>query len=81
MNVEHGEKIFEFASFADWCDTGKTKFFVAKASGSDVICVDRRGRLCGWGRHFMQARDDNAFPVEVFRLRADMNKRKQGDLL
>lgn len=81
MNIEHGEKLFEFASFADWCNTAKSKFFTAKVSGDDVICVDRRGRLCGWGKHFMQARDEDTFPVEVYRLRADMNKRKQGELL
>lgn len=81
MTVEHGEKLFEFTSFGDWCDTAKSKFFAAKVSGADVICVDSRGRLCGWGKHFMQARDEDSFPVEVFRLRADMNKRKQGELL
>jgi len=81
MNIEHGEKLFEFSSLDDWRDTAKSKFFTAKVSGSDVICVDRRGRLCGWGKHFIQARDEGSYPVEVFRLRADMNKRRQGELL
>ena len=30
------------------------------------------GRICGWGKHFADAERDNAYPIEVFRLRQDM---------
>lgn len=28
-----------------------------------AICFDALGRVCSCGRHFMRARDENAFPV------------------
>lgn len=72
MNIEHGQKVFEFTSFDNWCDTAKAKFERAGVRSDHVVCVDQIGRLCAWGEHFMRARDEGAFPVEVFLLRADM---------
>lgn len=72
MQIEHGEKLFEFPTFNDWCNTAQYKFASARVNGTRVVAVDQQGRICAWGEHFMKARDENTFPVEVFRLRADM---------
>jgi len=77
MQIEHGEKLFEFSTFDDWCDTAQRKFQRAEVRSNQVVAVDQKGRLCGWGEHFMTARAENAFPVEVFRLRADMTPNDQ----
>jgi len=71
-NIQPGRKLFEFPSFDNWCDTAKNKYQDAGVRGEDTLCIDRLGRVCGWGKHFMRARDDNAFPVAVFLLRDDM---------
>jgi hypothetical protein len=72
MNIEHGEKLFEFRSKADWIKNASSAW---KSIGERVIgtvCVDQRGRMCAWGEHFSSAERDNAYPIEVFRLRKDM---------
>lgn len=77
MQIEHGEKLFEFQTFTDWLNTAKQKFEHAAVRGNRVVAIDQKGRLCGWGEHFMKARDENAFPVQVFLLRADMTLSKR----
>lgn len=89
MQIQCGEKLFEFPTFNDWCNTAQYKFARAGVNGTRVVAVDQKGRncavvavdqkgrICAWGEHFMKARDDNTFPVEVFRLRADMTPSKR----
>lgn len=72
MQIETGEKLFKFSDFDNWCDTAARKFRKANVTVSGVVCVDQRGRICAEGKHFMLARAENAYPVEVYRLRADM---------
>lgn len=72
MQIEHGEKLFEFTTFDNWCDTAQHKFKSAGVTSNDVLSVDQRGRVCAWGTHFMTAAADAVYPIEVFRLRADM---------
>lgn len=40
--------------------------------GEDTVCVDQKGRMCRIGKHFMVARDEGAFPIDVYLLREDM---------
>ena len=51
----------QFNSFSEW---------VSKAwswiGGTHAICFDAKGRHCAWGAHFMQARDEGAFPVRYW---------------
>ncbi len=65
-----GEKVFEFISFTDWCDTAPHKFKQAKikhkVSSAELICIDRRGHVCTIGKHFMRSFSNGAYPVEVF---------------
>ena len=75
-NIEHGEKLFEFTSKADWINQANRIWRLNKVTAQDTVCVDQLGRICGWGEHFNAAERDNAYPIEVFRLRADMNQNK-----
>jgi hypothetical protein len=65
-----GKKLFEFTSFDNWCNTAQRKFknagFGPGQAVHSAICLDQKGRVCTCGKHFMTARDDNSFPIEVF---------------
>ena len=72
MNIEHGEKLFEFRSKQDWINKAQRIWRLHEVRAEHTVCVDQLGRICGWGKHFADAERDNAYPIEVFRLRQDM---------
>lgn len=72
--VRLGPKLFEFTNFDNWCNTAKRKFKRAGISSGRSLCIDRQGRVCGWGEHFMKAQAEDAFPVSVYLLRSDMSE-------
>lgn len=74
MNIEHGEKLFEFCSKQQWINKANRIWRFHGVKASDTICVDQLGRIVGWGKHFEDAERDNAYPIEVFRLRKDMDQ-------
>ena len=69
MEIQIGEKLFEFTGFYNWCDTAKHKFQRAGVNGRDVLCIDSNGRICGWGTHFRLAQEQSAFPVSAYLMR------------
>ena len=72
MNIELGEKLFEFSSKQDWINRANRIWRLHETNAQRNVCIDQLGRICGWGKHFADAERDNAYPIEVFRLRADM---------
>ena len=72
MNIELGEKLFEFRSQQDWINRANRIWRLHETNAQQTVCVDKLGRICGWGKHFADAERDNAYPIEVFRLRQDM---------
>ncbi|MFH1264562.1 MAG: hypothetical protein ABIK89_02460, partial [Planctomycetota bacterium] len=46
--------------------------------GGDV-CFDQRGRHCACGADFARARDEEAFPVEIYQRIPDIRSRKGAD--
>ncbi len=64
-----GELLFSFTSFEDWCDTAQRRFRQCGAATHDTICIDARDRICIIGKEFMQARDEGAFPINVYSIR------------
>ena len=73
VTMQLGEHLFDFTSFDNWCDTAKRKFKSHGVSGTTVghmyaIAVDAKNRACMSGREFMRARDEDAFPVRVYRI-------------
>lgn len=67
--IKLGAELFQFDDYENWCDTAKRKFKKAKVHTNDVICLDTQNRICGWGEHFMKARDENAFPIKCYAIR------------
>jgi hypothetical protein len=72
--VELGPKIFSFATFDKWVNGAQRIWRFHGVRGEDTICLDQKGRVCGWGKHFMTARDDNSFPIDVYLKRHDMQE-------
>lgn len=72
MKIEVGEKLFEFRSKQDWINRAQRIWKLHEVRSQNTVCIDQKGRICGWGEHFATAERDNAYPIEVFRLRADM---------
>lgn len=73
LTLELGELLFDFKSFDNWCDTAKMKFKAHGVSGQTIghqfaICIDTKNRVCQSGKEFMRARDEDAFPVRVYRM-------------
>lgn len=73
MKILHGEKLFEFCSKGDWINRAHRVWKFRQVDARHTICVDQLGRICAWGKHFDDADRDNAYPIEVFRLREDMD--------
>jgi hypothetical protein len=67
--IKLGAELFQFDDYENWCDTAKRKFKKANKHSNDVICLDTQNRICGWGEHFMKARDENAFPIKCYAIR------------
>ncbi len=67
-----GELAFSFISFDDWVNRASTIWRQHGLTSRHTLCVDQKGRVCAWGLHFQIARDEGAFPVDVYRLRTDM---------
>lgn len=67
IKITVGEADFSFRSFTDWCNNAQHLFKEARLTSNSAICVDARGRICDSGKEFMRARDEDAFPVVVYR--------------
>lgn len=68
-SVQLGEVLFSFNSFQDWVNKAQRIWRFHEVDSRHTVCIDQRGRICGWGAHFRRARDEGAFPINVHRLR------------
>jgi hypothetical protein len=67
LNVEVGEFLFEFHSFANWVNKASSRFRECGHRSANCICVDSAGRICLVGAQFMRARDEDTFPIKVYK--------------
>jgi hypothetical protein len=58
--------MFSFSSFQEWVVRASTYYGTCPARNSDLVAIDREGRICRRGEQFMRARDDGVFPVVVY---------------
>lgn len=78
LTVELGPLLFEFKTFNDWRDNASRLFRDHRSTGDQCLCIDAKGRVCGWGTHFSKADAEKAFPVKVYLLRGDMREAAHG---
>ena len=71
LNITLGPKLFCFESFAGWVNQASRAWKIAGVRSEDTLCVDQAGRIVRVGADFMAARDEGAFPVDVYRIRGD----------
>lgn len=66
--VRLGRELFRFDSFPEWVNKAQSRFatYAAGIPSAQYVCIDATGRICTIGKHFMSARDRNAFPVIVY---------------
>ena len=69
--VQCGDHLFTFNNFNEWVNRPQALFHDHGVSSNEVICLDRKGRMLQKGQEFMRARDDESFPVMVYRVLLD----------
>ena len=67
--IKTGKKLFQFESEQDWINKAQRIWKLNEITADKTICVDKLGRICSFGLHFRLAKEDNAYPIEVFLLR------------
>src|SRR5690606_37499250 len=72
--IEPGERLFQFDSKQEWINHASRIWRFHGVRSEDTVCVDALGRLVNIGKHFADAERDRAYPIVVYRLRADMNR-------
>ena len=64
------KKLFEFDDYDDWVDNATRRYGACGLNKKErerlTITLDAKGRLCRRGADFMQARDEEKFPVSVY---------------
>lgn len=68
IEVVVGEELFSFRSFTQWDNKALSLYGQHNAGSGKAIAVDKSGRICRIGADFMRARDNEDFPVRVFRV-------------
>lgn len=66
LQVQLGPKIFSFTNFQDWVNKARGRFASHGVRSEDVICLDAAGRILKIGADFHRARDECAFPADVY---------------
>ena len=72
LGIELGPKVFSFDTFQRWVNHAPRAWRAHGLRPDYTVCIDQKGRIVNIGAHFMAARDEGAFPVDVYLLRADM---------
>jgi hypothetical protein len=72
ITVEVGPELFRFETFQQWVNKAASWFRRAGVSSADVLCVDRRGRICTGGTEFIRANKEGTFPVVAYLVASDL---------
>lgn len=73
LNAIAANKLFSFATFADWCARAHEAWRVAGVESNATVCLDQKGRVCSERKHFIAAHEDRSFPVDVYLGVADLH--------
>lgn len=67
-DLKLGEKLFSFTSFQHWINKARGWYRQHHVNSSNTVAIDAKDRACRIGSDFMNARDDDAYPVKVYRI-------------
>ena len=62
-------EMFRFDSEQHWIDTAQKMFKHAQVRRDFYICVDKSGNVCKMGKHFMEATENDNYPVICYEIR------------
>lgn len=68
-SIRAGRYLFEFSSLTDWVNRANKTWKRHEVRSEDTICIDSKGRICTFGKHFMTAQKENAYPIRVYMIR------------
>lgn len=71
IEIVPGKFLFEFPSFQRWVSKASSWYGHCGSRSEETIAIDKLGRICTHGKQFMRARDENTFPVRVYRKTTD----------
>ena len=72
IEIDLGSKLFSFSNFSDWVNHASVAWKKVGVRPDDTLCVDQAGQVVRIGSHFMKARDEGKFPVDVYLMRTDL---------
>lgn len=67
ITITVGEFLFQWDTFKHWVYYAQRDFDGVGLRSEHVLCIDAKGRVCDFGKQFNRARDENTFPVKVYR--------------
>lgn len=68
VTVELGDQLFEFKTFGDWVNKAQSRYgTICGVKKEDTIAIDNAGRVCAKGLEMMRARDEQTFPVRIYK--------------
>jgi len=70
----NGEFLFQFDNFTHWVNKASSKFRTYSHSGMVCVAFDKNGKVCHIGEDFMNARDNDLFPIKVYSLERAVNR-------
>ena len=68
ITITTGTMLFEFTTFGAWVGKAASWYRNAGVRIDNTIAVDAVGRVCVSGSEMMRARDEDTFPVRVYRI-------------
>lgn len=66
--ISHGPELTRFFTFADWSERGHMLYRSRDGGPAHVVHVDSRGRVCTRATHYLRARDEETFPITVYKV-------------
>lgn len=69
--IQTGELLFQFDSEQQWVNKGRSWYATSGVATCDTVAIDRAGRICTRGKHFMRAEKEGTYPISVYAIDDD----------
>lgn len=78
VTVNLGPEVFRFETFWIWVHKASQYFRRFGVDTDTGVCVDAKGRICTRYEHFWNAREEDAYPIVVYRVRVEVPCKSDG---
>lgn len=73
------DEVTTFSNFQEWVNKATSRLCGFRRE-QIVICLDKLGNVCTIGEDFIYARDNNLFPIKVYRLIRTSEAKKSSEV-